>query len=671
MLLSFIWDDLVWMLPFFLVVLFYITGDLVQMLFQVKKGIAIKVLSGFVILLCLFHLTSLPFMYNEWPFTTLYSLFLCELISVIIAYCIVSLVKRRIPLMDDLEGLREAISQIAKRNWWHFLVWAAVLVLIVWQVAGVILHIAPNVDDTFYVSESVTILSRNRLMSVLPSCGIEGSVFPATYILVSWEAFLAALSKLFLVSPAVLCHSLLPALLIPMHYLAYYAAGREIVPKNSSIFLLFVLFLNLTCGPSTYDQGAFLTLRIWQGKSVLVNIMLPLMLYLFLKITKESVSLSSSSDQHEKGGKASVLKIHDIFFLFAILLASQAATTVGTYLAPVLYGVYMLTFLIISHRWKIFFKLLIPVAAIVPFVLWKIWILLSAGTLGDLSEGTGVNERSFTELSMRYFGFSLVPILFILAIIILALRLKKGRVKPLRFFFLIASGLLIVFFINPVVMPFAEHYITGTGVYWRLFWLLQITFVIAAAFTVLCGIPKLTLSKVSLVLFLSVTFILSGRNIFLDEDYKASFSNHAKISETTRQIAYAVRNEIAFDEPQLTEEEIRKKEQDMILLLPKTLSKELRQYEDIAVMYYPYYSNNYYAYQTDEEFEILQGLYNTLYRKKIWTADDLNSAVSLLGIDYVAIGTQTPKANEEQIPFSFEPVYSGDRYTLYKTNAAR
>lgn len=650
-LLEFIWDDLVWVLPAFLFVLCYLTGDLVQMLFQVHKGICIKVLTGFVILLCLFHVTSLPFMYNDWPFTTLYNLFLCDLIAIIIAYCILSFIKRRVPLQDDLDGLQIAFKDILQKRWWHLILWVIAICLIIWHISMVILHVGPNVDDNFYVSESVTILSRNRLMNVLPACGIEGSIFPATYILVSWETFIAAISKLFIVSPAVLCHSILPAFLLPLHYMAYYAAAREISKRKTALFLLFVLLLNFTCGPSTYDQGAFLTLRIWQGKAVLVNILLPLLLYVFLRITK-----------------AKKLSIRNIFFLFALLLASQAATTVGTYLAPVLYAVYAITFLIINRKWKEFFKLLIPAAGITPFVLWKLWILLSAGTLGDLSEGTGVFERSFGELLMRYFGFSLVPLLFIIAIILLAVRIRKGPQKPLRFFFLIASLLMIVLLINPLVMPFAERFITGSGVYWRVFWLLQITFVTAIGFCYLTDIPKKKLLRLSVLLFLSVAILISGRSIFKDEDVAESFKNHSKISETTRKIVYTVRSEVERDNPELSDDMLAKKEQETVLLLPKSLSIELRQYADISLIYYPYYSNNYYAYQTDEEFELLKATYDLLYRKKTWDKNELYNSVTTLGIDYVAIGTNTAAENEKNIPFWFEAVFRGKRYTLYKTN---
>ena len=415
--------------------------------------------------------------------------------------------------------------------------------------------------------------------------------------------------------------------------------------------MIFVLLLNFACGPSTYNQGAFLTLRIWQGKAVLVNILLPLLLYEFLRITK-----------------AKKLSLNNIFFLFSLLLASQAATTVGTYLGPVLYAVYAITFLIIHRKWKEFLKLLIPAAGITPFVLWKLWILLSAGTLGDLSEGTGVYDRSFRELLMRYFGFSLVVLFFIIAIIILAVRIRKGPQKPLRFFFLIATLLMIVFLINPLVMPFAERFITGSGVYWRVFWLLQITFVTALGFCYICEIPKKNLLQTAILLFLSIAILISGRSIFKDEDVMESFKNHSKISETSRKIVYTVRSEVDRDNPDASDEEQAVIEQETILLLPKSLARELRQYADISLIYYPYYSNNYYAYQTDEEFALLKHLYDLLYRKKSWNKKYLYDAVTMLGIDYVAIGSDTAEENAEDIPFWFEAVYKGKRYTLYKTN---
>ena len=648
---TFFWSSLVWITPVVLFVISYITGDLVYMLFKVRNGIAAKTVSGFCILLCLFHLISLPFMYNPWPFTSLYWLFLSFVIAILVAYVLFSVLKKRLPLKDDLKDLAATIKEMAQKNAWHFVIWAVALGLIIWQVAMVIQHVSYNVDDNFYVSASVTFLNRNVLMNTLPASGMEGSVYPATYVLVSWEAFLSVFCKLFQVEPAVFCHSILPAFLIPTHYIILYLVGREIRKEHTSIFLAFAVFLNLVSGPSTYDSGAFLILRIWQGKAVLVSLFLPLLLYVFLRILK-----------------AKKVSLRNIFFLFAVLLASQAASTVGTYLAPVLYAVYALAFLIIDRSWKEFFKLFIPAAGITPFVLFKIWLLFSAGSLQSLSEGTGVHARSFYELATRYFGWNLAPLLLILAIVILAIRLKKEKKDPLQFFFLITTAALIILLINPLVMPYVESYITGAGVYWRVFWLLQANIVIAAGLTRLCMLPNRKLLQSTLVVFLGCVLLISGRSIFKDEDVKEAFDNTYKVSADTVLMADSIEKDVSGKDPELTEEDIRTMMQESVVLMPRDLSREMRQYKDISLIYYVYVSNNYMEYQTRYEYVRMRSLYRSLYTTKDFQPEAVMKDVRFLGIDYVAIPSDTVKAMADSIPDEFDLLCNGSDFSLYKTN---
>ncbi len=646
------WSSLVWVVPVVMVCISYITGDLLCLLFKVEKGSAVKILTGFCTLLCLFHITSLPFMYNnDWPFSTLYSLFLCDIFGIFIAYTLLSFLKKRIPLKTDLQNLSQSIKNTAQKSWWSFIVWAFVFFLIFWQIYQIILYTAYNVDDNFYIAESVTILSRNHLLDVVPSSGMPGSVFPATYQLVSWEVFIATLAKLFQIGSAALCHSVLPALFVPLHYVSLYLVGREFSRRKTPYFMLFAVLLNLVCGPSTYGQGAFLTLRIWQGKAVFVNILLPLLLYIFIRLVK-----------------AQKVNLRNILFLFTILLASQATTTVGTYLAPVLYASYAIAFLIIIRKWKEFFKLFIPAAGIAPFVFWKLALLIQAGSLSSLSEGTGVFAKSFYEIITRFYGWNFVPLLFILAIVILAIRFRGQQKNPLRFFFLISSAFLIVFFANPLLMPFVERFVTGVGVYWRIFWLFQPVIVISAGFSAFIDLPKKKPVQLLLLLFICTVFLLSGTSIFKDEDVLARVANEYKISNTTIGIADAIEEDILRSNPEASEEEQKEKIIDTIVLLPKTLSLELRQYKDIPQIYYVYLSNNYPAYQTYFEYARTVRLYKSLYSEKTFDAEHFLKDVKFLDIDYVAIGVPTVKANEDSIPKQFELIYEGSRYNLYKTN---
>ena len=621
------------------------------MLFKAENGIAAKILSGFTTLLCLFHIISLPFMYNEWPFISLYWLFLSAVIAICIAYCLLSFLKKRIPLKADILALKESILDTAKNRWWQYLILLAAVALIIWQCSMVIVHVSYNVDDNFYIAESVTFLNRNVMMNTLPASGMEGSVFPATYLLVSWEAFLAVLSKLFLTEPAILCHSIIPVFLILLHYMVLYMIGREFGKDRSFLFLLFGAFLNLVSGPSTYDSGAFLILRIWQGKAVLANLFLPLLLFVFIRIIK-----------------AKKLSLPNIFYLFAILLASQAASTVGTYLAPVLYAVYALAFLIIVRKWTEFLKLFIPAAGITPFVLWKIYLLISAGSLDSLSEGAGVNARSFYELATRYFGWNLAPFLFVLAIVILAIRFKEEKENPLRFFLLISTVILLVLFINPFTMPYVERYITGVGVYWRVFWLLQANIVIAAGLSRFCLLPSRKLLQSALVVLISFVLLISGHNIFLDEDVYESFDNPQKVSADTIMIADAIEKDVSAKDPDLTEEDIRELMQKSVVLMPRVLSQELRQYKDISLIYYVYVSNNYMQYQTKYEYSRMNALYRSFYTYQNFDPAYVLREVKFLGIDYVAIPAAIEKAIADSLPEKFELICNGSDYKLYKTN---
>ena len=646
------WSNLVWIIPLVILASSYITGDLLQIIFKIKRGIALKVLTGFLTLLCVFHLTSIPFMFTKWPFTVLFWIFIGEFIAILIAYILLHILKKIYPVKDDVLNLYESLKDTAKNNWWHYIIWAAAIALIIWQISNIILHIRYNVDDNFYISESVMNLSRNQIMDVLPSSGLKGSVFPNTYLLVSWEAFISVVSKLFGTHPATLCHSILPVLFVPMHYMAYYLAAREFGKKRVPFFMLFVAILNIVCGPCTYSQGSFLTLRIWQGKSFLVNIIFPILLYVFIRIIKEKKSSW----------------IH-LGFLFVILLASQAASTVGTYLTPVLYASYAIAFLIIVKKWKEFFRLLIPAAAIAPFVLWKILLLSSNGSLQSLSEGSGVYSKSFYEIITKYFGWNMAPVLLIIAIVILTLMLKKNEdANMLRWFFLISTGVLIVLFINPLTFPYVERFITGVGVYWRMLWLLQTTFIIAIGFAELCMITKHELVKAGVVTLISATFLVSGRNIFLDEDYRDEFKNTYKISETVRKMANKIEKEIKEDNKNISKDQLNIIERETTVLMPRTISKELRQYKDISLIYYNYVSNNYEFYMTEEEYNQLYTLYSQLYRSRTWTEEDILKTSKDLEIDYIAIGAVTYKENLENIPKQFELIHNGSRYVLLKTN---
>ena len=67
---------IVYLIPIMLFILCYVMGDFLEILFKFKSGFAIKIILGYLMLIGIFHIISLPFMYYEMKFSTLYFMYL-------------------------------------------------------------------------------------------------------------------------------------------------------------------------------------------------------------------------------------------------------------------------------------------------------------------------------------------------------------------------------------------------------------------------------------------------------------------------------------------------------------------------------------------------------------------------------------------------------------------
>ena len=113
-------------------------------------------------------------------------------------------------------------------------------------------------------------------------------------------------------------HTILPVFLIPVHYIVIYQIGKFISQRYAYHFVLLYSVFNLFSAYSGYSQGAFLLYRIWQGKSGVINIIVPILILTFLYICdKKDITVT------------------DIIFTGMVLVAGLHATAVGIYLVPV------------------------------------------------------------------------------------------------------------------------------------------------------------------------------------------------------------------------------------------------------------------------------------------------------------------------------------------------
>lgn len=99
-------------------------------------------------------------------------------------------------------------------------------------------------------------------------------------LLVAWYAKMSA------IHPAIMSHTILPGVLIPLAFMVYYLLAQTLFfgSEDQWIFLLIMCTALVFGGFSPWATGSFLLLRIWQGKALLATIFLPL---LFLLLVQE------------------------------------------------------------------------------------------------------------------------------------------------------------------------------------------------------------------------------------------------------------------------------------------------------------------------------------------------------------------------------------------------
>ena len=181
---------------------------------------------------------------------------------------------------------------IVNRKGEVLLLWGIFLLLLLFELDRALRLASFDGDDAYYVAQSVACVEQDSLYRVIPYTGFatELDMRHAMAIFPVWIAFLSRMSG---VHPAILCHSILPLLLIPGAYVFYGLLFRELVEKNEEedkrllpAFLILTALLQLFGAVSIYTPAAFFTARTWQGKAVLAGILLPAMLWLLFRAGK-------------------------------------------------------------------------------------------------------------------------------------------------------------------------------------------------------------------------------------------------------------------------------------------------------------------------------------------------------------------------------------------------
>lgn len=193
-------------------------------------------------------------------------------------------------------------------------------------------------DDAFYIATATAAVDSNTMNLIQPYTGVVTPDLDVRHAFSSGPLWLAFLSKVTMIHPAVMAHSVLSLVLIVLHYMIVLAIARVLFPKKRKeqyILGCIVALFNVYGFVSIYTAQTFMLTRTWQGKSMFANLFIPavFMLLLWMARLKKDEKLSWT------------------YYVVAgiVLFGATSTTTLATLVTPFLFMLGAL-FMTIYHK---------------------------------------------------------------------------------------------------------------------------------------------------------------------------------------------------------------------------------------------------------------------------------------------------------------------------------
>lgn len=258
-----------------------ILGMLLTRFTSNKDNILFSFVIGYLMEFAILQIIAIPMIFLSFKFTTL--LFSWTLLISILL--IISIIVNRGKLKEL--NLKENFKNIFKKS--NIICFVAII-FVIFQACYPIFNTYTNADDAFFVGTATTTIYENSMYKVAAEDGTFYGGFPTRYVLAPFPIYLAIISSIVKISPAIIAHSIFPPVFIILAYAIYTLLGEKLFNKdktNVSIFVILLSILHIFGNYSDRTNFTYLLLRIWQGKAVLSSIILPAIWLLFLNCIEE------------------------------------------------------------------------------------------------------------------------------------------------------------------------------------------------------------------------------------------------------------------------------------------------------------------------------------------------------------------------------------------------
>lgn len=262
-------------LLYFLIIPSILGLGILQFSKKEKENILLGIVIGYIYSFAVYEFLAIPMIFLKTDFTTLTNVWkFVMLISVCVTF--VMILKNCFKII--INNVKKFIDSPKK------LLFLAILLIAIQAFIGfAFMH--EDYDDSNFVAKATITFDTNTLYKY-DDKGVEYETLPSRHVLSPFPVFTASIAKILGTHPAIVAHTIFPPVFIVLAYIIYFLIG-DILFKNDEkmkyVFLIFLSVIYIFGAYSAWSNFVFLLYRVWQGKALIANIIIPFIWLLFLK----------------------------------------------------------------------------------------------------------------------------------------------------------------------------------------------------------------------------------------------------------------------------------------------------------------------------------------------------------------------------------------------------
>ena len=246
-----------------------------------NKNVCLALILGIFAELLVFSCLAIPMTFLRCSFTLLKN-----------SWAVIMLILSAVSIFFNRNNIKEIVKQnLDEVKSLPKVLTVIFLILLVVQCYFPFKYMHEDYDDSNFVAKAVIAVDTDTLFKY-DDAGYEYTEFPTRTVLSQFPHYTGAIAVLSDIHPTVLAHTIFPVVFIVIAYSFFYVFGKSLFKndiKKAMIFLNLLAVIYMFGDYSRYTNFVRLLYRTWQGKSLVANLTIPFIWYVFIEyIGKEN-----------------------------------------------------------------------------------------------------------------------------------------------------------------------------------------------------------------------------------------------------------------------------------------------------------------------------------------------------------------------------------------------